>query len=667
MRIGIDIGGTFTDFVFFDEELRTFYTYKVLSTPLNPAQPVLDGLEEIDSRESPFIIHGSTIATNALLERKGARTALISTKGFRDVIAIGRQVRSELYDFFAHRPEPLVPDELRLEIAERVDHRGKVLTRLNEDAVKELCESIQDLDTESVAVCLLFSFAYPAHEKTIARVLREAGFFVSPSCEILPEFREYERASTTVINAYVSPIVDRYLHELEEQLGAADFRIMQSNGGSIRASQIRKQAVRSILSGPAGGVVGAFHVGKMAGYENVIGFDMGGTSTDVSLCAGEIKITKEAEIDRFPIRIPMIDIHSVGSGGGSIAYTDAGGALRVGPQSAGADPGPVCYGLGGTKSTVTDANLVLGRLMPDYFLEGRMSLDSQAADAALEVLAKQANILVQSDLSLSQTAALGVIRVVNAHMERALRVISVERGYDPKDFILVSFGGAGGLHAAQLARALGIPRVLIPPTASTLSALGMLTADVIKDYGQTVMLAGNTPIEKLEELVTPFVDQGLYELQEEGIPKERITFYKELDIRYEGQGYELTVPLTLEFAQIFHASHEETYGHSSPGSPIEIVNIRLRAIGSVPRPPFPRAPLGSDDPEEASLGQRQFVQMDGRSSPKPFYQGDRLKPGHVLRGPAIIAYKDTTVFLPLGDRARVDEYFNLIIEIESET
>jgi N-methylhydantoinase A len=666
MRIGIDIGGTFTDFVAFDEEKGTFNTYKVLSTPKNPAQAVFNGLEELDYGESPFIIHGSTIATNALLERKGARTALISTQGFRDVIAIGRQVRSELYDFFAHRPEPLVPEEMRLEIKERVDHRGNVLTPLNEDAVKDLCESMQDLDAESIAICLLFSFAYPAHEKTITRVLREAGFFVSSSFEILPEFREYERASTTVINAYVSPIVDRYLHDLEERLDAADFRMMQSNGGSIRASQIRKQAVRSILSGPAGGVVGAFHVGKMAGYENVIGFDMGGTSTDVSLCAGEIRITKEAEIDRFPIRIPMIDIHTVGSGGGSIAYVDAGGALRVGPQSAGADPGPVCYSLGGTKPTVTDANLVLGRIMPDYFLEGRMSLDSQAADAALEVIAEQAGVLAQSDLSLSQTAALGVIQVVNAHMERALRVISVERGHDPKDFTLVSFGGAGGLHAAQLARALGIPRVLIPPTASTLSALGMLTADVIKDYGHTVMLIGNTPIEKLEDLVSPFVDQGLHELQEEGIPKDRITLHKELDIRYEGQGFELTVPLTIEFVQNFHASHEKTYGHSAPGSPIEIVNVRLRAIGSVPRPPFPRASLGSEDPAKASLGQRPFVQMDGRVSPKPFYQGDQLKPGHVLRGPTIIVYKDTTVFLPLGDRARVDEYFNLIVEILGE-
>ena len=666
MRIGIDIGGTFTDFVTFDEESGSFHTYKVLSTPKNPAQAVFNGLEEIDSRESPFIIHGSTIATNALLERKGARTALISTQGFRDVIVIGRQVRTELYDFFAHRPEPLVPEALRLEIKERVDHQGNVVTPLDEDSIDDLCESLQDLNAESVAVCLLFSFAYPAHEQTITRFLREAGFFVSPSCEILPEFREYERASTTVINAYVSPVVDRYLHELEERLEAADFRMMQSNGGSIRASQIRKQAVRSILSGPAGGVVGAFHVGKLAGYENVIGFDMGGTSTDVSLCAGEIRITKEGEIDRFPIRIPMIDIHTVGSGGGSIAYVDVGGALRVGPQSAGADPGPVCYGLGGTKATVTDANLVLGRLMPDYFLEGRMSLDSQAAQAALEALAEQAGIMAQSDLSLSQTAALGVIQIVNAHMERALRVISVERGHDPKDFTLVSFGGAGGLHAAQLACALGIPRVLIPPTASTLSALGMLTADVIKDYVQTVMLAGITAIEKLEELVTPLVDQGVDELQQEGISKERITLHKELDIRYEGQGYELTVPLETEFAQNFHARHMKTYGHCAPDSPIEIVNVRLRAIGSVPRPPIPRASLGKDEPAEASLGQRPFVRTDGRVSPKPFYQGDQLKPGHSLRGPAIIVYKDTTVFLPLGDRASVDEYFNLIVEIGGE-
>ncbi|UCF60355.1 MAG: hydantoinase/oxoprolinase family protein [Anaerolineaceae bacterium] len=667
VRIGIDIGGTFTDFVFFDEELRAFYTYKVLSNPLNPAQPVLDGLEALDLKKPPSIIHGSTIATNALLERKGARTALISTYGFRDVIAIGRQVRSELYDFAAHRPQPLVPEELRLEIKERVDHRGNVITPLNEEGVKDLCESLKNLDAESVAVCLLFSFAYPTHEKTIARVFREADFFVSPSCEILPEFREYERTSTSVINAYVSPIVDRYLQQLKDRLEDVDFRMMQSNGGSIRASQIRKQAVRSILSGPAGGVVGAFHIAKIAGFENVIGFDMGGTSTDVSLCAGDIRITNEAEIDGFPIRIPMIDIHTVGSGGGSIAYVDAGGALRVGPQSAGADPGPVCYGLGGTEPTVTDANLVLGRLMPEYFLEGRMSLDSRSAQSALEDLAEQAGISAQSDLSRSQTAALGVIHVVNARMERALRVISVERGHDPKDFTLVSFGGAGGLHAAQLARALGIPRVLIPPTASTLSALGMLTADAVKDYVQTVMLPGTTAIEKLETLLEPLVDQCLDEFQQEGISKDRIILQKDLDIRYEGQGYELTVPLSAEFEQNFHDSHMQTYSHSSPDSPIEIVNVRLRGIGGVPRPPLPRAPLGTEDPEEAYLGQRPFVLIDGSVSPKPFYRGDQLKPGHVLRGPAIVVYKDTTVFLPVGDRARVDEFFNLVVEIGSET
>jgi N-methylhydantoinase A len=666
MRIGIDIGGTFTDFVTFDEEKGTFQTYKVLSTPGNPSQAVFTGLENINPSEPPYIIHGSTIATNALLERKGARTALVSTKGFRDVIAIGRQIRSELYDFFSHRPEPLVPEELRLEIDERVDHQGKVLIPLDEDNVQELCENLRVLNVESVAICLLFSFAYPDHEEHITQVLREAGFLVSPSCEVLPEFREYERASTMVINAYVSPVVDRYLHTLEERLVAADFHIMQSNGGSIRASRARKEAVRSILSGPAGGVVGAFHVGKMAGYENVIGFDMGGTSTDVSLCDGEIRIAKEAEIDHFPIRIPMIDIHTVGSGGGSIAFVDAGGALRVGPQSAGADPGPVCYGLGGTKPTVTDANLVLGRLMPEYFLEGRMSLDRQAATDVLEALAGQAGITAQPELSAAQRAALGVIQVVNAHMERALRVISVERGHDPRDFTLVSFGGAGGLHAAQLARALGIPRVLVPPTASTLSALGMLTADVIKDYVQTIMLPGTTPIEELEQLMAPLVDQGLQELHKEGISTDRITLHKELDMRYEGQGYELTVPLTSEFAQSFHVSHMKTYGHSTPDSPIEIVNIRLRAIGSVPRPPFPRAPLGSEDAEEAFVGQRPFVQMDGGVSPRPFYRGEHLRPGHVFSGPVIVVYKDTTVFLPFGDRARVDEYFNLIIEIGSE-
>ena len=667
MRIGIDVGGTFTDFFIFDEESGEFITEKILSTPHNPDHALLNGLERIHPETPPYIIHGSTVATNALLERKGARTALISTQGFRDVIVIGRQIRRDLYDFFIHRPRPVVQDKGRLEIKERIDHYGRVITPLDEDELPILIDKLRNLDVESVAVCLLFSFVNPAHEQMITQSLRQAGFTVSASCEVLPEFREYERTSTTVINAYVSPIIDRYLGGLEERLEVADFHIMQSNGGSIRAAEARAGAVRSILSGPAGGVVGAFNVAQTAGFEQIISFDMGGTSTDVSLCDGAIRVTNEAEIDGFPIRVPVIDIHTVGSGGGSIAYIDAGGALRVGPKSAGADPGPVCYGRGGVEPTVTDANLLIGRLAPDHFLGGRMGLDVQAAEKTLDLLARNVGLTPWLDLTPAQTVALGVIKVVNARMERALRVISVERGFDPRDFTLVSFGGAGGLHAVDLARALGIPYVLVPPCASTLSAFGMLTAEVIKDYVQTVMMPGDTPFGELERLLSQLAERGLQEVQREGVSEDRINIHRELDMRYVGQGYELTLPLSPDFIRVFHDLHQKTYGHSAPESPVEIVNIRLRAIGDVSRPTLPSSPLGVDDPSEAFIGRRAFVHEDGRITDEPFYQGEHLQPGQIIAGPAMIVFKDTTVYLPEGSRANVDEYSNLVIEVRSET
>jgi N-methylhydantoinase A len=667
MRIGIDIGGTFTDFVVFDETSGGLHTFKVLSTPHDPAQAVLTGLEELPDDDQPAIVHGSTVATNALLERKGTRTALITTRGFRDILTIGRQIRSDIFDFFADRPQPLVPAESCLEVTERVDHHGQVLTPLNRDELPALIQELRAQNIESVAISLIFSFLHPEHEAWLARSLREAGFFVSPSSEILPEFREYERASTTAVNAYVSPIMDRYLGRLERGLAASDFRIMQSNGGGIRANQARSEAVRSILSGPAGGVVGAIHVARAAGFDQIITFDMGGTSTDVSLSPGEIQVTTEAEIGGLPIRIPVINIHTVGSGGGSITYVDAGGALRAGPQSAGADPGPVCYGRGGRQPTVTDANLVLGRLAPDYFLGGHMPLDLHAATHALTELAQEAGLLPQSGtdgLNPAQQAALGVIQVANAHMERALRVISVERGYDPEDFVLVSFGGAGGLHACDLARGLGIRRVLIPPGASTLSAFGMLTADVVKDYVQTVMMPGDTVYDELDRRLRPMAERARRQVAAEGVPTERITLHQELDMRYQGQSYELTVPLTPHFAHAFHRAHHQAYGHSEPSAPVEVVNLRLRAVGAVTPPPLPQAELAPSDPSGAIEGHRPVVTGSGRTE-APFYLGEQLHPGNVVTGPATIAQPDTTVFLGPCDEATVDGGYNLVIVVES--
>ena len=718
MRIGIDIGGTFTDFVLFDETSGQFETFKVLSTPKHPEQAVLAGLERVHGAVWS-IIHGSTVATNTLLERKGARTAFITTRGFRDLLSIGRQVREHIYDFFTDRPTPLVPPECCFEITERVDYQGRVLTPLAKEELPALIKQLRSQQIESVAISLLFSFLHPEHEQWLASSLREAGFLVSPSCEILPEFREYERASTTAINAYVSPILDRYIGRLEKGMFAfspanpslfpgggidapltfegkgdwgvsarkgmlaTDFRIMQSNGGSIRADQARSQAVRSILSGPAGGVVGAFYVAQAANLNRVITFDMGGTSTDVCLLNGKIRVTSEAEIAGLPIRIPVIDIHTVGSGGGSIAYVDLGGALRVGPQSAGSDPGPICYGRGGQQPTVTDANLLLGRLAPDYFLGGQMALDVEGATEALTKLAQKANLSARPGLTLAQTAALGVIQVANVHMERALRVISVQRGYDPRDFGLVSFGGAGALHACDLARSLGIKQVLIPPAASTLSAFGMLTADVVKDYVQTVMLPGSTSQSELEPLFASLVERGQREVMAEGIPAEQIILHRELDIRYLGQSYELTVPLisaTLDspYQDDFHRIHQLTYGYNRPAAPLEIVNIRLRAVGHVTPPPLQgkdvrrlgQVPGTSGDPSEA-LKEHRSVVLSTKEHPQgvvanlPFYLGERLRPDHVIAGPAVVVQKDTSVFLSAGDQATVDRYGNFVINVTS--
>ncbi len=672
MRIGIDIGGTFTDFVLFDPASGDLRTFKRLSTPGDPARAVLAGLGLDDASASDAItlggaavttiVHGSTVATNALLERKGVRTAFVATAGFGDLLAIGRQNRSQLYDFFTDRPAPLVPAALCREVRERVDQHGAVLQPLAVDELAALAADLTAANVEAVAVCLLFSFANPTHEQQVGAALQTLGVPVSLSSALLPEFREYERASTTVINAYVSPVLDRYLGELAERLRGCDFRIMQSNGGSIGAAQARREAVRSILSGPAGGAVGAFYVAQQAGFTRILTFDMGGTSTDVALCDQAIRITSEGEIGGLPVRIPVIDIHTVGAGGGSLARVDGGGALRVGPHSAGAVPGPACYGRGGTTATVTDANLVLGRLAADHFLGGALPLDRAASEAALSRLAADAGLYAQGELSPAQVAARGVVQIANAHMERALRVISVERGFDPRDFALLSFGGAGGLHACDLARALGVRTVLVPPGASTLSAFGMLAADVVKDYSQTVMLPGTTPYADLRAAAAMLEQRGLTEVAAEGVPPGQITLFPQLDVRYRGQAYELTVPLDTAFAAAFHAEHARVYGRNRPDAPLEIVTLRVRAVGSVPRPVLPAAePV--DAPATAALLEERPVVLTSGLQLTRFYDGAALQPGHWLTGPAVVVYKDTTVLLQAGDTARVDRHCNLIVAV----
>jgi 5-oxoprolinase (ATP-hydrolysing) len=686
LRIGVDIGGTFTDFVIFDPATGELRTFKLLSTPQNPARAVLSGLSAESlmqaSERNLNVVHGSTVATNALLERKGTRMALISTRGFRDVLQIGRQNRPSLYDLFADPPPALVPAALRYEVDERVDCQGQVLKELDLSQLPHLVADLQAAGVESVAVSLLFSFLHPEHEGSIGEALRETGFSVSLSSEILPEYREYERTSTTAVNAYVSPVLERYLGELEQELAGQDgqgtsLRVMQSNGGHISFSEARRNGVRCILSGPAGGVVGAIHIGRLAlsagdtdlpepgsGKVKLITFDMGGTSTDVALVDGQAQTTTDSTVSGCPIRIPVLDIHTIGAGGGSLATVDLGGALRVGPQSAGADPGPACYGKG-RLPTVTDANLVLGRLAPDLFLGGQMSLHPDRAFAALISLGEQLGLDPIS-------AALGVIEVVNAHMERALRVISVERGFDPREFCLLSFGGAGGLHAADLARRLDIPQVLVPPLASTLSAFGMLAAEVVKDYSQTVMLPGNTPLEEIEAGLAPLASKGLQELSGEGLAQADILAEKFVDMRYGGQSYELTVPWLEDGENIqpdFERLHQHTYGYTHKGAPTEIVNLRARATGKSHAPDLPKAALEGPHPAKALIGWRPVVLASGNpqgsSQPTnlPFYRYEELRPGNTIQGPAIVVRADTTILVGEGDMAKVDAYFNLIIRI----
>ncbi|HLZ58351.1 MAG TPA: hydantoinase/oxoprolinase family protein, partial [Ktedonosporobacter sp.] len=572
---GVDTGGTFTDIVLLQEGKMT--VHKVLSTPDDPSRSIISGLQGSDALNGlRVLVHGSTVATNAVLERKGAMTGLITTAGFRDVLEIGRQTRPKLYDMRVQKIPPLVPRTRRLEVTERLNERGEVLIPLDESSVEAALKMLQEAGVEAVAISLLFSFANPEHEQQVAAFIRSTGLYVSASCEVLPEFREYERTSTVVLNAYVGPLIDRYLARLERTLPeACTLRIMQSNGGSISSAMARREAARTLLSGPAAGVVGAAFVAQASGYTRIITLDIGGTSTDVALVDEVMTETTEGKIGGYPTKLPMIDIHTVGAGGGSIAWFDAGGVLRVGPTSMGADPGPAAYGRGGQEATVTDAHVVLGRLLPEAFLSGSMQLEPERA---LAVVSRLAQRLETSE----EEAASGIIRVVNANMEAAIRVISVERGCDPRHFTLVAFGGAGPLHACELAAALRIPRVLIPATPGVLSALGMLLADTLKDYVRTIMVPAEESQKLVNSTLAELEEIGRRDLAREGIPAEQIVIEPSLDLRYVGQSYELNIPFEgdmVDASAAFHRAHERRFGYSDPNERIQVVNVRLKARG----------------------------------------------------------------------------------------
>ena len=678
-RLGVDVGGTFTDLALHNVETDELEFAKTPSTPSNQAIGVANGIDQLAARfgvapgNIGFFSHGTTVATNTLLERKGAKCALVVTRGFRDVLEIGRQDRPHLYDWRQQKPEPLVPRHLRFEVGERVLYTGEVAVPLDEDDVAVLIDRLRAADPDAVAVCLLHSYANPAHERAIGGAIRATlpGLTVSLSCDVVPEFKEYERMCTTTINAYVAPVMGRYLRRLQQ--GIADLgidsevHVMQSNGGTMGADTAVEKPVHTILSGPAAGVIGSVAIANQAGQPNSISVDMGGTSFDISLCyRGEARRTQDSEIERLPVKVPMVDIHTLGAGGGSIAWIDPGGALRVGPQSAGAEPGPACYGRGGSEATVTDANLALGRLNPGSFLGGRLGLDmGLARDAITRSIAGPLGMSVEE-------AAEGIIRVVNAGMIKGIRVVSVAKGYDPREFCLVTFGGAGPVHASELAAELDIPRVLVPIAPGVTSALGLLMADLRDDLVRTIL----RPSDVLEaaELNERFADmeaEAVATMEREGVAAADVAWMRVADVRYLGQGFELQAPVgageldedgVARIYEKFHQSHTQLYGYAQRDSPMEVVNLRLTALAKMPRPGLAAAPMnGSRNPGSARLVDR-AVYFHNEPVDTGIYDRAGISPGDVIDGPAIIEQLDSTTLVWPGQIARVDPFRNLLLE-----
>ena len=673
IRVGVDTGGTFTDFVFeTDDELRIF---KLASTPDDPSRAITEGLKRIAEQTGATlseveVVHGTTVGTNALLQRCGARTALVTTSGFEDVIEIGRQARPELYNLNAVKPPPLVPSDLHFGVKERVTASGEVLETLSHDELEALIEKLRNAHPESIAVSFLFSFVYPKHEQRIAEAFERLGVPFSVSHKILPEYREYERTSTVVVNAYLQPLMGRYLNRLKKlqpslksQVSGLKLRVMQSSGGSISAAAAADEPVRTILSGPAGGVVGALRAARAAGFENIITFDMGGTSTDVALCDRDgMRLTNEAIVAGAPIAVSMMDIHTVGAGGGSIARVDEGGSLRVGPESAGADPGPACYGRS-LAPTVTDAHVVLGHFPGAALLGGEFKLDEVRAREALNQLASQMSDAAQRKVT-TIGAAQGVFDVVNTNMERALRHISVERGQDPRDFMLIPFGGAGGLHATSLARALRIPRAILPSSPGALSAIGVVTADVVKDQSRTVMLEAAAGAEqKLERVFREMEKQARATLRLEGFPQSKQRHERSLAARYKGQSFELHIKQTRgNVAAAFHRSHRVRYGYAQENNAVEIVSARVRSIGMVEK--F-RGKRLRTSPQKGFAKPHESIDsyFERKNIRAAVYRREVLPPGARLRVPCIVTEYSATTLIPSDARASVDSYGNLILEL----
>jgi N-methylhydantoinase A len=678
LRIAIDTGGTFTDCVWVEDGVLR--TLKVFSTPDDPSRAIGEALRKIGAGAGVTLLHGTTVGTNSLLQRKGARVALITTAGFEDVIEIGRQARPRLYDFFFDRIEPLVARELRFGVHERVDSEGKMLKQPTDDELARLRESVRAAEPDAIAISLLFSFANPANEAAVASALAELGKPLSVSYRILPEFREYERTSTVVVNAYLQPLMQTYLEKLAQRVGELQMSqapahrsarrkngphifVMQSSGGITALESAAREPVRTVLSGPAGGLVGASAMAGRSGFQKILSFDMGGTSTDVALVEGGARPSGQAEVAGFPVGVPMLDIHTVGAGGGSLARFDAGGALLVGPESAGADPGPICYGRG-MQPAVTDANLLLGRLCPNRFLGGEFTLDLERTRRITKEWLRDQD----SKLTLEQFAA-GVVRVVNANMERALRVVSIERGYDPREFALVAFGGAGGLHACELADALAIPTVIVPARPGALSAFGILVSDVVKDYSRTVLwrLAGKVPQRELQSEFRKLEQAAGKQFRAERW-RGALHHERSLDLRYRGQGYELNIPAGSGIRERFHAEHQRRYGYHHAGREIELVTLRLRARMAAPQLNIGRTTAAGRTSGRVAVAERAGAERSpvifaGRALATPVYERSELRPRKVLKGPAVVTEYSATTVIPAGKKFWVDKAENLLIDI----
>ena len=681
-RVAVDTGGTFSDFVFFDEDSGEIHVAKTPSTPREPFQAVLDGMREfldrgVSAGDVSFFSHGTTVGTNALLEEKGAVTGLLVTRGFRGIYEVMEQSRGYgpvTYDLFFEKPRLLASPYHTEEVPERVDFQGRTLTPVDREEAAAAIRRLKAKGVESVAVCFLFSFLNLEHELAVKQLMGEEfpEASLSLSCEVLPQIREFYRMSTTVINAYIAPVVSRYLDRLETRLremGVAtpQLYIMQSNGGVSTFRTAARIPVATVLSGPAGGVISSVAVSGKAGIDDLITFDMGGTSCDVALIhRGRPVVTTQGRIDQRPISLPMLDIHTVSAGGGTVARIDSVGALQVGPDSAGADPGPICYDRGGENATVTDANVILGVLDPDHFLGGRLKLDKGKAEALVEE-----RIAKPLGLSLHE-AAEGILKIINVKMEEAIKAVSSQRGYDIREFTLVAFGGAGPMHAGRLALDLGIPTLLVPLTPGVHSALGLLMSDVKHDHVRSRL----APMQELRpddlnSLFEELMGQARDGLREEGFSDSETVLTPFLDLRYAGQGYELTVPCPaaplderdMELVQErFHEVHEQHHGHKAESEPVELVSVRLVAEGRTPRARLSTfAPAGRSVAEARTGERRIFFGRELGFQPCPIYDRNRLEPGHELAGPAVVEQMDTTTVVHPEQRARVDDYKNLLI------